>query len=178
MKPKPLFIAECHFDTLLIEIIMKWKPKDFDHVNGTELFTAMYKRNKGNRGITVGIFDKNKKMRESVYISQFKVEDVNNGIQWLKHPDIHDQHILYLFDGAEEWFLEAARQTQISPISYEIPEKLDKFKRRTKKLTIRQDNKMYQFIKAVVRENPPQVQTLRNYILAIFGEQLNSTIAG
>jgi hypothetical protein len=174
MNPKPLLIAECHFDTLLIEIVMRWKPKDFDHVSGTELFTAMEKRNKGNRGITVGFFDKNKKMRESVYISLFTVEHVQNGIQWLKHPDIPDQHILYLFDGAEEWFLEAARQAQVSPISYEISEKLEKFKHRTKKLTIRHDNKMYQFIKAVVRENPPQIQTLREYITVIFGEQIHS----
>jgi len=171
MNPKPLLIAECHFDTLIIEIITWWKRKDFDHESGSKLFNAMKQRYDDNKGVTVGFFDKNKKLKENIDIQKFKVAQEMQGIQWLKNPEIPDQHIFYLKDGAEQWLLDAARDAEILPVSYNIPEKLDEFTYRTKKPTIREDNDMYRFIKAVVRKNPPQIQTLRKYITDVFGEQ-------
>lgn len=175
---RPILIAECFFDTLIIEILtgeFRWKlDREFWHEAGTKVLVTMEKRANNDKGLTVGFFDKNKKIQEHKHVRNFKVDQEIEGIQWLKASAFPDQHILYLKDGAEEWFLETAKSAFVSPLTYSIPEKPKDFKERTKILSIRGDIDMYRFIKAVIKENPPQIQTLREYISAIFGEQIHS----
>lgn len=168
MNHKPLLIAECYFDTLIVEIVMRWQRKDFDHVKGTQLFNAMKQRNDSKQGITIGFFDKNKKLNEHEFMRKFKTDHENHGIQWLKNMEVPNQHVLYLKEGAEEWFLEASVSASVSPSSFNISDKITEFKKRTKNLSVRNDNDMYKFVKAVIRNNPPQIQTLREYIVEAF----------
>lgn len=170
-----ILIAECYFDTLIIEILtgnFGWtKGRDYWHVEGTKVFTSMKERANNDKGITVGFFDKNKKLYENKYINSFENEREENGIQWLKNPNKANQHIFYLKDGAEEWFLETTKSAALSPLTYNISENIIEFKKKTKKLAIEKDNELYQLVKAVIGKNPPQIKTLQEYIFAVFGEQ-------
>ena len=86
--------------------------------------------------------------------------------------EVPNQHVFYLKDGAEEWFLEASVSASVFPSSFNISDKITEFKKRTKNLSVRNDNDMYKFVKAVIRNNPPQIQTLRKYVSSVFGDQI------
>lgn len=174
ISPKPILYPECFFDTLIIEILtdsFEWKHNsEFQHVNGTEVFVVMEKR--GDLEITVGFFDKNKKgLKTNKFMSDFSLSEEKDGVQWLKHSTLPNQHVFYIKEGIEKWILDTAKSLSISPLIYSIPEELDTFKNRTKRLKISEDIEMSNFIKAIITANPPQIITLREFIVAVFGKQ-------
>ncbi|MFQ3609278.1 MAG: hypothetical protein SNJ55_11670 [Chloroherpetonaceae bacterium] len=86
-------------------------------------------------------------------------------LQCKSHPENKIHFLIVLRPKAlEQWSIDAAAQAKIRLADYNLPSNSKELGRRFKTNLVEHDEAVWRFFKALVRANPPHIQTLRKWV--------------
>jgi hypothetical protein len=158
---------ECNADTLLVELILqRGKPA---HYAGISKVAAALEKSRDDIFV-IGLVDTDKFKNNPPLIDKFTeiVDDriENENIIVLKIPNTN-KHIIRINPAFEKWAWNTAQDCGIMPATYGF-DTIDKLIAIAKPYGVFEDSNFKKFVNAIIQANPPQVQTLRNWLSKVF----------
>lgn len=154
-------IPECYIDTNLIETIVP-SAKGYNHQKGCGTVARLMKR-KFHDMFAVGIIDKDKRLIK--YLEEFKIEIESENLQLFRHKDLKRHHYMIVINPAiERWILTNVEQASISLKDFDIPTEFEEFKKITKRITSKKDEKLKKLFIELKKCNPINVAILSKWI--------------
>jgi hypothetical protein len=163
---------ECDADTLLVELILQRGTPMHSH-GITKVANAIVKYDHAAHFI-IGLIDTDKfKNDENIpNIKKFS-EEVDNRIETegllIKKIPGTNKHVIRIHPDFEPWLWNIASECDLNPADAEYGfDTYETFRNASKRYGIRNDQRFKKFVNAIVMQNPPAIQTLRNWLEKVF----------
>lgn len=151
-------IPECYVDTNLVETLVP-PQKQYNHQKGCGTVTKVMKERFTN-SFAVGIIDKDK--REVDYLKEFDELSKTEGLILHKHKT-RPHYIIQIVPGMERFIFKCLADAGLSPVDFELPEDLELFRKESKTINSKDDDKFKKLFKAL--RNAGSTEILRLYSL-------------
>ena len=180
MPTPPLFIPECHVDTVLTRTLLLYR-YDFDdfinHQHGVSKVANEMQRQWrmfGDSRHVVGIVDHDKKLHEVAYLADFEVlpqvRPVAGGPHSIRrHPARPTQHLIVLNPACDTWIWEAATAAGLSPLAAGLPADFRAFLDYCKTKGIENDPPLVALLAGIRRARPAVYAELGDFVAGIMG---------
>ncbi|MBC8109810.1 MAG: hypothetical protein H7Y04_01980 [Verrucomicrobia bacterium] len=109
----------------------------------------------------IGMVDDDNPNRTPRYFDEFEIVKSENNIHLKKHKE-YKQYLLVVCPVMEKWLLDVVSQNDIDLEKYHLPPNLDKFKKITKSLNLKDSPNFRDFLSAIQDAEP--IQTLRQWL--------------
>jgi hypothetical protein len=162
-------LPECYIDTQVASILTQAK---LNHQMGCSQVANKLSAEFRN-AVALGIIDEDKnKGSVHPYLKEFNIQlSVENLL--LKKHNTREHYLIVICPEIENWLLNDAQSSNINLTDYELPIDLKSFKGITKTQNINTDQKLYRFIKALIRKEAPSITTLKKWLELFNANQLN-----
>lgn len=183
MVVPPLFIPECHVDTVLTRTLLLYRNKfdDFiNHQHGVSKVANEMQRQWQMHGVTrhvVGIVDQDKKLHDVAYLADFEVlprvrpvAGAPHSIQ--RHPARPTQHLIVLNPACDAWIWEAASAAGLFPLATGLPTDFRTFLDYCKTKGIENDPPLVSLLAGIRRARPAVYAELGDFVADIMGPRL------
>lgn len=137
-------IPECYVDTNLVETLVP-PQKQYNHQKGCGTVTKVMKERFTN-SFAVGIIDKDKK--EVDYLKEFEELNKTDGLILHKHKT-RPHYIIQIVPGMERFIFKCLADAGLSPADFELPEDLDLFRKESKTINSKDDDRFKRLFKAL-----------------------------
>lgn len=155
-------VPECYVDTKVAEIVGQTSKK-YNHQHGCG-DVANQLKNRLKDKIALGIVDEDKnKGPAAKYFLEFAIIKEENDLILKKHHE-RTHYLILICPEIEGWLLRQAKQVDINPIDFNLPENLLGFKKITKTQDIDRNIGFYRFIKELIKKEASGIMTLKNWI--------------
>ena len=180
MSVPPLFIPECHVDTVLTRTLLLYR-HDFDdfinHQHGVSKVANEMQRQWRNHGAArqvVGIVDHDKKLHNVAYLSEFEeqpsvrpVAGAPHSIR--RHPARPTQFLLVLNPACDTWVWAAATAAGLFPLAPGLPNDFRAFLDYCKTKGIENDPPLVALLAGIRRARPAVYAELGDFVAGIMG---------
>ena len=167
-------VPECYVDTKIAEILGQAKNK-YNHQHGSgDVANKMLSSLKEKMALGIIDEDANKGIK-SKYFLEFDTIIQRENLILKKHPT-NSHYLILICPEIEKWLLADAEKVGINPteIEYNLPYRLQKLIKISKRKDIDKNEGFKNFIKALVREKSPSITTLKTWIELFKTDQLHS----
>ena len=162
------FVPECYFDTLLVKTILNIKT-----INHQKCCTKVAITVKRIDDFAVGIIDKDKKQID--YLQEFNQEIVQeNQVLW-KHKT-KNHYFIQLAPAAEEWILNAAKETGLDLNKIGLPNDLRGIMQFTKHESANENILLINLCNELKKANGKTMGTLTLWLNYLFENNRNADI--
>lgn len=153
-------ISECHVDTALARFFVKDKSL-VNHESGQgNVGNAMKKATNQNEIILIGWIDDDK-IKHSYFNDFQTIKHENNII--LKQKVDKNEFLIVIQPAAEKFLIEAAKEVNLNPESYHLPNDFKGFKNRLKNPAIEKDADFQDFISKLMEVKSSSFITLSSF---------------
>ena len=159
---------ECYSDTLLVELILqRGKP---GHRKGISKVAKDLIKFDRDDLFVVGLADTDKFKRdnENPNLQHFEIIEnrlIEEGLLILKKPGT-EKHLIRIDPEFEPWIWERASECEINPGDFGFSNLADLYAG-SKSNEVDENQNMKQFIKNVIKKNPPAIKTLREWLVRV-----------
>lgn len=175
MPIPPLFIPECHVDTVLTRTLLVYR-HDFDdfinHQHGvSKVANEMQRQWKlfGASRQVVGIVDRDKKLHEVAYMAEFTQEvgggtatDAPHSIR--RHPVRPSQHLIVLNPACDAWIWQAATAAALPVAPHGLPDDIRAFIEYCKAKGVEDDPLLVALLAGIRRARPAVYAELGDFV--------------
>lgn len=150
-------IPECYGDTALIECLGFLEP-NHQHGKGN-VKREIKSRFPGAKA--VGIIDYDKDIYKVI---DAKISLKESESLFLKQDVGTEHYFIFIKDKLEKFLLKAARESEIDPVQYNIPNDFKKLGYLIKTTEVDRSQDFIRFLKALKRANPEPIATLKSWL--------------
>lgn len=152
-------IPECYVDTNLLETLVPPK-KQYNHQKGCGTVTKVMQE-KFTNGFVVGIIDKDKK--EVNYLNEFDEIEKTDGLILHKHKT-RPHYIIQIVPGMERFIFNCLAEANIAPTDFELPEDFELFKKESKTVNSKDDDRFKRLFKALRKAGSAEILRMADLI--------------
>lgn len=155
-------IPECYVDTNLLETLVPPKTQ-YNHQKGCGKVTKVMQE-KFTNSFAIGIIDKDK--MEVDYLKEFNELSKTDGLILHKHKT-RPHYIIQIVPGMERFIFNCLATTNIVLTDFELPEDLELFRKESKTVNSKNDDRFKRLFKALRRAGSAEIlrlATLINYL--------------
>ncbi len=157
-------IPECFVDTNLIETLVPPR-QGYNHQKGCGTVTKVMQEKFAN-DFAVGIVDKDK--QELDYLRDFDLVLLKGSIEIHKHK-ARNHYIIRIVPAVEKFILQNVQSAGITLEDFGLPSDFDQFKKLSKSVSSKKDDRFRSLFRSLKKANLPDVQLLisiLNYLIA------------
>jgi hypothetical protein len=153
-------LTECYIDTLLAEAVVP-PAKGYNHQHSCNKVLSTMKTKLANV-FAVGIIDDDKLVPKDFEIFQ-RIQEYNKALALYKHRS-KPHYIIKIIPASEQFILNSARQCNISPLDYNLPDELKQFRTITKHKTAKDSPDLKNLLRAIKLNNADNFIKLAEWI--------------
>ncbi len=181
MAVPPLFVPECHVDTVLTRTLLVYR-HDFDdfinHQHGVSKVANEMERQWqlfGAERQVVGIVDRDKRLHNVAYMAEFSHEvggsqaaGAPHSIR--RHPSRPSQHLIVLNPACDAWLWQAALAAGLSPATHSLPSDFRLFIDYCKTKGVENDPSLVALLTSIRRARPAIYAELGDFVARVMDQ--------
>ena len=172
MSSNICIIPECYIDSCLIEVLLN---ANRDHVNHQKGNGTVAREMKGRfaKNFCVGIIDEDR--RQLDYLKEFNMEVDAGNLKLWKHKS-WPQYVIQVCPVIEDWILSICEKENINLSDYGLPAELSDFKKQTKKVASKHDQRFIKLFRELLKRDDESVLQLRSWVTYLKENSYNADI--
>lgn len=164
-------IPECYVDTNLLETLVP-PNMGYNHQKGCGTVTKRMNERFANR-FALGIIDKDKS--EVRYLNEFALISGQGGLLLHKH-ETRFHYIIQINPAIEKFIISNAASVGVILEDFDLPSDFDLFRKESKTVTSKNDNRFKRLFKAIKNKNALDFQRLANWITYLKIENYHANV--
>lgn len=165
-------LTECYVDTAIVSVLLQLSNiyVNARHCHGCNNVAGGMQS--ADNTFALGIID-NDKRQHSYFKKEFETICKSEHLELLKH-NLSQHYLIKVTPAMDQFILDATADCTISPVSFDLPDKLDDFKKLTKSATVQDNKNMARLFKAIKEQN--EIKILRGCLSYLYSNKYSANI--